>query len=67
VDHSKSALERARERWPAAPAGLVRAFVLVYEAIAETLRGFRADRGADLASSLAFATLLTAVPLLATF
>jgi YihY family inner membrane protein len=36
-------------------------------AIVETFRGFRADRGADLAASLAFATLLTAVPLLATF
>ena len=30
-------------------------------------RGFRADRGLDLAGSLAFTTLLTAVPLLATF
>jgi membrane protein len=35
--------------------------------ISETLRGFRADRGADLAGSLAFTTLLTAVPLVATF
>ncbi len=35
--------------------------------VAETLRGFRADRGLDLAGSLAFTTLLTAVPLLATF
>ena len=35
--------------------------------MAETLRGFRADRGLDLAGSLAFTTLLTAVPLLATF
>ncbi len=35
--------------------------------IVETLRGFRADRGLDLAGSLAFTTLLTAVPLLATF
>jgi membrane protein len=34
---------------------------------AETLRGFRADRGLDLAGSLAFTTILTAVPLLATF
>lgn len=33
----------------------------------ETIRGFRADRGIDLAASLAFTTLLTAVPLLATF
>jgi membrane protein len=32
-----------------------------------TARGFRADRGFDLAGSLAFATLLAAVPLLATF
>ena len=34
---------------------------------AETLHGFNADRGDDLAASLAFATLLAAVPLLATF
>lgn len=33
----------------------------------ETYRGFRADRGEDLAASLAFATLIAAVPLLATF
>jgi len=33
----------------------------------ETFRGFRADRGLDLAGSLSFSTLLTAVPLLATF
>ncbi len=33
----------------------------------ETYRGFRADRGADLAASLSFSTMLTAVPLLATF
>jgi membrane protein len=31
----------------------------------ETFRGFRADRGPDLAGSLAFTTILTAVPLLA--
>jgi len=35
--------------------------------VSETVRGFRADRGPDLAGSLAFTTLLTAVPLLATF
>jgi membrane protein len=35
--------------------------------VAETFRGFRADRGLDLAGSLAFTTILTAVPLLATF
>jgi membrane protein len=34
---------------------------------AETLHGFVADRGGDLAASLAFSTLLAAVPLLATF
>jgi membrane protein len=32
---------------------------------AETFRGFRADRGLDLAASLAFTSILTAVPLLA--
>jgi membrane protein len=35
--------------------------------LAETFRGFSADRGLDLAGSLAFTTLLTMVPLLATF
>jgi membrane protein len=35
--------------------------------VAETFRGFRADRGLDLAASLAFASLLTAIPLLVTF
>jgi len=35
--------------------------------VLETYHGFRADRGEDLAASLAFTTLLTAVPLLATF
>jgi YihY family inner membrane protein len=35
--------------------------------VVETYRGFRADRGEDLAASLAFATLIAAVPLLATF
>lgn len=67
MDRTKSALERAKERWPAAPPRLLRAWVLLRETVSETLRGFRADRGADLASSLSFATLLTAVPLLATF
>lgn len=33
----------------------------------EAFRGFMADRGADLAGSLAFSTILAAVPLLATF
>jgi membrane protein len=33
----------------------------------ETVRGFRADHGVDLAASLAFATLVAAVPLMATF
>ena len=62
-----SAVEKARRRWPGAPAGLLRSLVIFRETVGETVRGFRADRGADLASSLAFATLLTAVPLLATF
>jgi membrane protein len=35
--------------------------------LGQTFRGFRADRGLDLAASLSFASLLTAVPLLATF
>jgi membrane protein len=35
--------------------------------VLETVRGFSADRGPDLAASLAFATLLMAVPLAATF
>src|SRR4030095_2718217 len=35
--------------------------------VGETWRGFRADRGLDLAGSLAFTTLLTAVPLMASF
>ena len=35
--------------------------------VAETFRAFRADRGLDLAGSLAFTTILTAVPLLASF
>ena len=37
------------------------------EVASDTFRGFRADRGFDLAASLAFTTLLTAVPLLAAF
>ena len=39
----------------------------VRDVLLETYHGFRADRGEDLAASLAFTTLLTAVPLLATF
>jgi membrane protein len=60
-------VEKAVRRWPGAPARLLRSLVILRETVAQTVRGFRADRGADLASSLAFATLLTAVPLLATF
>jgi membrane protein len=37
------------------------------EVATDTFRGFRADRGYDLAGSLAFTTLLTAVPLFAAF
>lgn len=39
----------------------------LFEVASDTFRGFRADRGFDLAGSLAFTTLLTAVPLLAAF
>ena len=39
----------------------------LFEVVADTYRGFRADRGFDLAGSLSFTTLLTAVPLLAAF
>jgi membrane protein len=62
-----TALERLHERWPAVPQAPLRAALLLREVVFETIRGFRADRGADLASSLSFATLLTAIPLLATF
>ena len=62
-----AALQRARGRWPSVPERLLRTGLLLREILWETARGFRADRGFDLASSLAFATLLTAVPLLATF
>ena len=67
VPEARTAFERARERWPRAPVGPLRAAFFLKEVVAETIRGFRADRGADLASSLSFSTLLTAVPLLATF
>ena len=40
---------------------------MISAAALETFHGFRADRGVDLAASLAFTTLLTSVPLLATF
>ncbi len=60
-----TALERARLK-PSVPERLRRALLLLQGVARETVRGFRADRGVDLAGSLAFATLLTAVPLLAT-
>jgi len=60
-------MERARLRAPIVPEWLLRTFVTVREVVVETFRGFAADRGADLAGSLAFTTLLTAIPLLATF
>ncbi len=53
--------------WPRVSSSILRGALLLRETLWETARGFRADRGNDLASSLAFATLLTAVPLLATF
>ena len=60
-------MERAKLRAPIVPEWLLRTFVTVREVVVETFRGFAADRGADLAGSLAFTTLLTAIPLLATF
>jgi membrane protein len=49
------------------PKRLLQAPRAVWEVAAATVEGFRADRGIDLAGSLAFTTLLTAAPLLATF
>lgn len=49
------------------PRGLSARVLAVRDVVLETYHGFRADRGEDLAASLAFTTLLTAVPLLATF
>jgi membrane protein len=60
-------VQRAKGRAPLVPGRLLRAVVTLREVVVETFRGFNADRGADLAGSLAFTTLLTAVPLLATF
>jgi membrane protein len=52
---------------PGKPRGLSAGVSAVRDILLETYHGFRADRGVDLAASLAFTTLLTAVPLLATF
>ena len=60
-------LRRAKRKWPILPESVLRGALLLWETLLETARGFRADRGFDLASSLAFATLLASVPLLATF
>ncbi|HEV8610931.1 MAG TPA: YhjD/YihY/BrkB family envelope integrity protein [Thermoanaerobaculia bacterium] len=60
-------VEREKKRFPLVPEALLRVVVTLREVVVETFRGFNADRGADLAGSLAFTTLLTAVPLLATF
>jgi len=62
-----SVIERVRARSPWAPSGILRALVTVRNVVIETYHGFRADRGIDLAASLAFTTLLTAVPMLAAF
>lgn len=56
-----------RDSLPAIPDPVRRVSGTVWGIVLETIRGFRADRGIDLAASLAFTTLLTAVPLLATF
>ena len=60
-------VKRAKKRAPLVPESLIRIAVTFREVVVETFRGFTADRGVDLAGSLAFTTLLTAVPLLATF
>ena len=65
--HVTVVLERAKRRVPFVPEPILRVVVTLREVVVETFRGFAADRGADLAGSLAFTTLLTAVPLLATF
>jgi len=59
-------VERTRRRAPWAPTRVLRAGVALRNVVVETYGGFKADRGLDLAGSLAFATLLLAVPLLAT-
>ena len=53
----KKSLRMRLRRWISGPRSVA----------AETWHGFSADRGADLAASLAFASLIAAVPLLATF
>ena len=58
---------KTRQRAPWAPPSILRAGVALRNVVVETYNGFNADRGLDLAGSLAFATLLLAVPLLATF
>jgi membrane protein len=60
-------VRRAKRRAPLVPESILRPLVTLREVIVETFRGFNADRGADLAGSLAFTTFLTAIPLLATF
>ena len=60
-------VEKTRQRAPWAPTSILRAGVALRNVVVETYNGFNADRGLDLAGSLAFATLLLAVPLLATF
>ncbi|HEY6066218.1 MAG TPA: YihY family inner membrane protein [Thermoanaerobaculia bacterium] len=60
-------VKREKRRYPLIPESVLRVVVTLREVVVETFRGFAADRGADLAGSLAFTTLLTAVPLLATF
>ncbi len=58
---------RAKRKMPVIPEPVLRALITLREVVVDTFRGFNADRGIDLAGSLAFTTLLTAVPLLATF
>lgn len=62
---------RKTGRWARRAQGLTgpvrRGTAPLRRAVIDTYRGFRADRGVDLAASLAFDTLIAAVPLLATF
>ena len=62
-----TAVEKVRRDVPIVPERVLRVLMTLRDVVVETFRGFNADRGVDLAGSLAFTTFLTAVPLLATF
>src|SRR4029453_13963764 len=65
--HVTMVVQRTKRRVPLLPEALLRPIVLVREVVLETFRGFTADRGVELPRPPPFTTLLTAVPLLATF